>query len=234
MTKPKQQGPAARKFTCGRCGVLRWTEQFAGVSVSKLTPTSLCDLCKMAVKFEERLEQLQTAYLSREAKYEARIAQLEKEVERLRKIFTDSPTPTPAAEVVETGGKTKKNKNRRKRNRKVKKMSSENKEDKTIEVRDKKKIEIVTEEVANKKTKRSKKRNKKGKKKINEDGNGKAGERTETKTKVVVKVFGDSLVRGLGEPLTDSKRKTQVTCLPGRGNLHIRKEVEKSSLTKER
>ena len=59
------------------------------------------------------------------------------------------------------------------------------------------------------------------------------GERTETKQKVVVKVFGDSLVRGLGEPLTDSKRRTQVTCLPGKGNIRIRKEVEKSSLTEE-
>ena len=108
MTKAKQQGPAARKFTCGRCGVLRWTEQFAGVSVSKLTPTSLCDLCQIVVKFEERLAQLQTAYLGREAEYEARIAQLEKEVERLCKILTDSPIPTPVAEVVKIGGNKKK------------------------------------------------------------------------------------------------------------------------------
>ena len=116
MTKAKQQGPAARKFQCGRCGVLRWTEQFAGVGVSKLTPSSTCDLCKIVVKFEERLEQLQTAYLSRESQFEARIAQLEKEVERLRRIITDAPPPTPEAEigkeVIDRKKKKKKKKNK--------------------------------------------------------------------------------------------------------------------------
>ena len=56
---------------------------------------------------------------------------------------------------------------------------------------------------------------------------------TTTTSKVEIKVFGDSLVRDLAGPLTGSKWRASVTCLPGKGNLHIRKEVEKSPLKKE-
>ena len=56
---------------------------------------------------------------------------------------------------------------------------------------------------------------------------------TTTTSKVEIKVFGDSLVRDLAGPLTGSKWRASVACLPGKGNLHIRKEVEKSPLKKE-
>ena len=94
--KTKKQGPATREHVCGKCGVLRWTEQFAGVGVSKLTRSSVCDLCKMEAGFAERLEQLKASFQNRaselEKKYEARLAQMERELQSLRKGGISSPS----------------------------------------------------------------------------------------------------------------------------------------------
>ena len=121
-------GPGARKHVCGRCGVLRWTEQFAGVGVSKLTRSSVCDLCKMEASFAERLEQLKAGFQNRaselERKYEARLAQMEKELESLRKGGISS---SPASGVGREQNEGKEEKNLEKKKKKKKKKKGKNK-----------------------------------------------------------------------------------------------------------
>ena len=107
MTKPKMSGPGARKFPCGVCRVYRWTEQFSGVSVRNLTPSSVCDLCTMKEELLKKFEELKAEVLIRasecEKAYEARISQLEVEVERLRGVdsLTLAPVPPKVQEVEE-------------------------------------------------------------------------------------------------------------------------------------
>ena len=216
MVKAKQQGPGARKYACGKCGVLRWTEQFGGVSVTNLNPSSICDLCKMEESFSRQLEELKTIFQNQVSDYEARLSVLEEENRSLR-IGGACLTSTPVDK--------KKEKKKKKKNKKGK-SKIENKE-----TRESQKVEkIENRQVVEKKKLNRKKKKRNRKRRVNCD---KATGKAETTPKVEVKVFGDSLVRGLAGPLTEPKRRASVACLPGKGNLHIRKEVEKSPLKKE-
>ena len=143
MVKAKQQGPGARKYACGKCRVLRWTEQFGGVSVTKLNPSSVCDLCKLEVSFSRQLEELKTIFQSQVTDYEARLSILEEENKSLR-IGGACLTSTPVDK--------KKEKKKKKKNKKDK-SKVENKE-----TRESQKVEnIENRQVVEKKLNRKKK-----------------------------------------------------------------------------
>ena len=228
MVKAKQQGPGARKYACGKCGVLRWTEQFGGVSVTNLNPSSVCDLCKMEVSFSKQFEELRAHFLSQvsdlQNRYEARLSKLEEENRSLR-IGGSSVISAPVMEQAEKKKNKKKRKKKKKNNKGEDTLRNRQTEDSQKVGKKEKNRQIEEKKV-------SKKKKKKNRKSRVEDRKEMTG-RAETTPKVVVKVFGDSLVRGLAGPLTGPKRSASVACLPGKGNLHIRKEVEKSLLKKE-
>ena len=52
-------GPKARKFTCSKCKVFRWCENFGGRSAAKLTDSSICDFCELENRFTARLARLE-------------------------------------------------------------------------------------------------------------------------------------------------------------------------------
>ena len=228
--KKKQQGPGARKHVCGRCGVLRWTEQFAGVGVSKLTRSSVCDLCKMEARFAERLEQLEAGFQNRaseiERRYEARLAQMEKELESLRKGAISS-SPASGIGRESKSNEDKEEKNLEKKKKKKKKKKGKNKGCRNTRNEEGKGIDTPSPEGSSINGK------------MCDIGNGVKGQGNDPEKKDVrvpqspeVFIFGDSQTRGL-QPLMAARlhKNVKVRCLPGRGNKEIRVDAEKTRVS---
>ena len=161
-----KNGPVSRKFTCTKCKVYRWVEQFGGRSASVLGSDSVCDLCL--------LEERATAAMS--SAIAAAMAPLQAEVEILRAELAalkgqpctcsepkEAATPEKAAAATpEKAAKKKKKKKKKKKNKK--KKEKENQPSTCLEPE----VAVAPE----KETKKKKKKNKKKKAKKNSEVEG--------------------------------------------------------------
>ena len=220
-------GPKARKFVCGRCEVYRWCEDFAGRSASDLTPSSVCDFCKLEQRFGEQLSKLEQK-LKEEHRIQVelltrRVDKLQEELEseRLKNLKSGEEQVKNKKQEKETREKKNKNetnkkKRRRRRNRKKKKNAKEG----------------VTE--GNKKREKKKESTRQISRvetsavvKLQAKKPGPAPSKAEGPA---VTVVGDSMVRGIDKNLSRDFSRVTLKSLPGKGNGAIRSEVSRAKV----
>jgi hypothetical protein len=96
-TSKNKNGPKHLKFTCFRCGVIRWCVDFKEGKYSDLCRTSMCLICELSVRVETLNKTLDTMKVN----YEGKIRTLEEDNKRLRQDLDELRRPKRVDEEVE-------------------------------------------------------------------------------------------------------------------------------------